>query len=178
MLFGTISRMRDAIIRALAISARQHRILEDGAFYAVPGAPCRVRNRSTARSTTLRLPESLPPEEISKALRICVGRSFGATEEQAVQAVSRAPGFKATSAQLRDVIAAVLERTSRPARVSTPLDWMHQSESNIAAKLGPPQRVIVPGSTAGIARALSPAGVALGGPFQQLLTRERLAPAY
>ncbi|WP_217433665.1 DUF3320 domain-containing protein [Caulobacter sp. S45] len=104
------SRMREAIIRALAISTRQHRILEDGAFYAVPGAPCRVRDRSTARSTTLRRPESLPPEEISKALRICVGRSFGATEEQAVQAVSRALGFKATSAQLRDVIAAVLER--------------------------------------------------------------------
>ena len=103
-------RIQDAVARALAISARQHRILEDGAFYTFPGAPCGVRDRSAARSTTLRRPESLPPAEISTALRSCVGHSFGATEEQAIQAVSRSLGFKATSTQLRDVIAAVLKR--------------------------------------------------------------------
>ena len=52
----------------------------------------------------------MPPEEISTALRDCVSRNFGATEEQAVQAVSRSLGFKATSAQLREIIAAVLQR--------------------------------------------------------------------
>ena len=38
-----------------------------------------------------------------------VSRNFGATEDQAVQAVSRAFGVKATSAQLKDAITAILE---------------------------------------------------------------------
>lgn len=102
------ARIQAAIALALTVSARQHRILEDGNFYARPGATCRVRDRSAARSLTLKRPENLPPEEISTALLACVSRNFGATEDQAIQAVSRALGFKATSAQLREVIAAVL----------------------------------------------------------------------
>jgi len=50
----------------------------------------------------------LPPDEIGAALVDVVSRNFGATDDQAIQAVSRAFGFKATSAQLRDVIASVL----------------------------------------------------------------------
>jgi hypothetical protein len=50
----------------------------------------------------------LPPAEIESALIDVVSRNFGATEDQALQAVSRAFGFKATSAQLREVLGTVL----------------------------------------------------------------------
>jgi very-short-patch-repair endonuclease len=101
-------RIQDAVQRAIAVAVRQHRLVEDGVFYVLPGAEPIVRERSAARSPTLRKPEALPPAEISLALVEIVSRNFGATEEQAILAVSRALGFKSTSIQLRDVIAAVL----------------------------------------------------------------------
>lgn len=75
----------------------------------MPGAPVPVRDRGAAASSTLRRPETLPPAEIVTALVSVVSRNFGATEDQAVQAVSRAFGVKATSAQLKDAITAILE---------------------------------------------------------------------
>jgi hypothetical protein len=72
------------------------------------GAEPLVRDRSATQSPTLRKPEALPPSEIGVALVGTVSRNFGATEEQAILAVSRTFGFKSTSSQLRDVIASVL----------------------------------------------------------------------
>jgi very-short-patch-repair endonuclease len=104
------TRIQDAVHRAIEIAARQGRVVEAGGFYATPGAWPVVRDRSVAQSPTLRRPDMLPPAEIAVAFVDVVGRNFGATDDQAIQAVSRALGFKATSAQLRDVIAAVLDR--------------------------------------------------------------------
>ncbi len=101
-------RIRDAVRRAVDISARQGRLLGGNDFYTVPGADISVRDRSAASSSTLRRPEVLPPEEIEKALIDISSRNFGATRDQLVQAVSRALGFKATSAQMREVIIEVL----------------------------------------------------------------------
>ena len=102
------ARIHDAVRRAIAVAVRQHRLVEDGVFYTIPGGEPAVRDRSVARSPGLRRPETLPPAEIAAALVDIVSRNFGATEEQAILAVSRALGFKATSAQLREVIATVL----------------------------------------------------------------------
>ncbi len=102
-------RIRDAVRRALEVSVRQGRILDEQDFYTMPGAPVPVRDRSAAASPTLRRPETLPPAEIETALLHVVSRNFGATEDQAVQAVSRAFGVKATSAQLKEAITAILE---------------------------------------------------------------------
>jgi len=102
-------RIRDAVRRAVETSARQGRILSAGEFFSAPGADVLVRDRSEAMSPSLRRPEMLPPSEIETALIDVVSRNFGATEDQAVQAVARAFGFKATSAQLRDVLGGVLE---------------------------------------------------------------------
>jgi very-short-patch-repair endonuclease len=102
-------RIRDAVRRALQVSVRQGRIVDDQDFYTMPGAPVPVRDRGAATSSTLRRPETLPPAEIVTALVSVVSRNFGATEDQAVQAVSRAFGVKATSAQLKDAITAILE---------------------------------------------------------------------
>ncbi|CAN7653147.1 DUF3320 domain-containing protein [Bosea sp. LjRoot9] len=102
-------RIRDAVRRAVETSARQGRIVAQGEFFSAPGANVVVRDRSEAMSPTLRRPDMLPPVEIETALIDVVSRNFGATEEQAVQAVARAFGFKATSSQLRDVLGGVLE---------------------------------------------------------------------
>jgi len=104
------ARMRDAVRRAVDVSIRQGRILEQDDFLSAPGGDVIVRDRSDALSPTLRRPDMLPPSEIEKALIDVVSRNFGATEDQALQYVSRAFGFKATSAQLRDVLLDVLNK--------------------------------------------------------------------
>lgn len=101
-------RIREAVRRAVDVSCRQGRIVASGDFLSAPGAEISVRDRSEASSPTLRRPDMLPPTEIESALIDVVSRNFGATEDQALQAVARAFGFKATSAQLREVLGAVL----------------------------------------------------------------------
>ncbi len=102
------SRIRDAVRGAVDISIRMGRIVTKGDFLTVPGADVVVRDRSEAGSLTLRRPDMLPPVEIEKAIIEVVSNNFGATEEQALQHVSRAFGFKATSAQLREALLKVL----------------------------------------------------------------------
>ncbi|QFU33182.1 DUF3320 domain-containing protein [Brevundimonas sp. Bb-A] len=102
-------RIRDAVRRAIDVSISQGRVLEDDGFFSHPGADIVVRDRSGAASPTLRKPEMFPPAEIEAALVSIVSRNFGATEDQAVQAVARAFGVKSTSAQLKDLILDVLE---------------------------------------------------------------------
>ena len=107
-LHKTGSRILDAVTRALDVSVRMGRLVRDGDFYAEPGVQPVVRDRGEARSPTLRKPDALPPAEIAAALVEVLGRNFGATEEQAIQAVSRALGFRSTSAQIRETIETVL----------------------------------------------------------------------
>ena len=97
-------RIQDAVERAVKVAVRQNRLVEKEDFYWRPGTEPVVRDRSCANSPTLRKPEMLPPTEIRTALVDLVAQNFGATEEQAVQAGSRAFGFKSTSSQLREAI--------------------------------------------------------------------------
>lgn len=97
-------RIQDSVERAVAIAVRQHRIIEEREFYSVPHGEVVVRNRSGARSPTLRKPDMLPPAEIRVAVFDIISRNFGAAEDQVVLAASRAFGFKSTSAQLREII--------------------------------------------------------------------------
>lgn len=102
-------RIRDAVRKALVVSVRQGRVVDADDFFSMPGANVPVRDRSSVTSPTLRRPEMFPPTEIETALLGIVSRNFGATEDQAIQAVSRAFGMKATSAQIKDAIGSVLE---------------------------------------------------------------------
>ena len=102
------SRIREAVKRAVDFSLRQGRIVAIDEFFSCPGMPIQVRDRSEAKSATLKRPELLPPAEIEAALIDITSRNFGATRDQAVLAVSRALGFKATSAHVREVIMEVL----------------------------------------------------------------------
>lgn len=97
-------RIQDTVEQAVKVALRQKRLVQAEDFYWRPGSEPVVRDRSYAKSPSLRKPEMLPPTEIRMALVDLVGQNFGATEDQAVQATSRAFGFKSTSGMLRSVI--------------------------------------------------------------------------
>ncbi|HEX8572871.1 MAG TPA: DUF3320 domain-containing protein [Allosphingosinicella sp.] len=98
------ARIQDAVEQAVKVAVRQKRLVEEDDFYWRPGSEPVVRDRSCAKSPSLRKPEMIPPTEIRMALVDLVSQNFGATEEQAVMAASRAFGFKSTSGQLREII--------------------------------------------------------------------------
>ena len=103
-------RIRDAIERAVAISVSQGRMVREGGFLFEPGCTPTVRDRSQVRSPGLRKPDMLPPTELRAAILQVVHANFGATPSQVALTVARDLGFKATSAQLRGVIDASVER--------------------------------------------------------------------
>ena len=103
------SRIRAAVERA-AKAAAQHGLIVGGPFYSMPEQAVVTRDRSLVESLTLRKPEALPPAEIDHTLLTIVDTNFGAGRDDLVQAASRAFGFAATSAQLREVLHAGIGR--------------------------------------------------------------------
>ncbi len=98
------NRVRQAVERGIKAALSSGSITADGEFYGVPGTEPKVRDRSNVASPSLRKPEMLPPTEIKVAAVAFVEMNMGATLEETVTGVSRAFGFKATSAQLRQVL--------------------------------------------------------------------------
>lgn len=103
-------RIQEAVERAIQISVRVGRIVQEGDFLSIPGTKPQARDRSSVKSLSLRRPDTLPPAEIEAAIMEVVRANFGATEDQVCMVVSRAFGFKSTSTQLREAIAAVWNR--------------------------------------------------------------------
>ena len=103
------SRIRGAVDRAVRI-ATQLRLIEGGPFYSTPGQVAVVRDRSAVQSQTLRKPDYLPPAEIDLALLEIIDANFGAGRDELAQAASRLFGFAATSAQLRAILDAGIDR--------------------------------------------------------------------
>jgi very-short-patch-repair endonuclease len=103
------SRIRAAVERAVRV-ATDRGLIEGGPFYQLPNQKVIARDRSAVTSATLRKPEMLPPAEIDAAIIQIVGDNFGARREEIVMAVSRLLGYAATSAQLRFVLIAGVER--------------------------------------------------------------------
>lgn len=103
------SRIRAAVERAV-LTAAQQRLVEGGPFYAKPGHQVVVRHRTQVQSATLRKPEMLPPAEIDAAVVRIIKANYGASRAELVQALSRCFGFTSTSAQLRGVLEAGIDR--------------------------------------------------------------------
>jgi very-short-patch-repair endonuclease len=101
-------RIQTAIEQAVDVSVRTDRLVRDGDFLSIPGREPRVRDRSVVTSATLRRCEALPPAELERAVLDIVRTHFGAADDQIALAVSRAVGFKSTSAQLRTLIADIV----------------------------------------------------------------------
>lgn len=101
-------RIQDAVMAGVDAAVAAQRVDRDGDFLSLSGSRLVLRDRSDALSSGLRKPEMISPAEIAAGIRNVVVSNLGATEEEAVQAVSRGMGFKATSAQLRSVVLSVI----------------------------------------------------------------------
>lgn len=100
------SRIDAHVGNAIRIAVNSGEVLRSGPFLLWPGVPITLRDRALASSPSLRRLELLPPMEIDAGLKAIINQSLGATEDEAVNAVARGLGFKATSAQLREIICA------------------------------------------------------------------------
>lgn len=103
------SRIRAAVERAVT-AAVQHGLIQGGPFYSAPDQAVVGRDRSMVTSLSLRKPEVLPPAEIDQVLLTIIDANYGAGRDDLVQAASRAFGFSATSAQLKEVLQAGIGR--------------------------------------------------------------------
>ncbi len=97
-------RIQDAIERGLIVAESLGAVARRGDFCFKPGASIRLRDRSGVMSPGLRKPEMISPEEVAQGAIELVRSNLGATEEEIATSVARMLGFKATSAQLRQLV--------------------------------------------------------------------------
>jgi len=98
------ARIETHVRSAIDVAVRSGDVVQDGRFLMLKDAPIVLRDRREVISQSLRKIEFIPPMEIDQGLKHIIIASLGATSEQAVSAVSRGLGFKATSSQLRDTV--------------------------------------------------------------------------
>ncbi|KQW47225.1 MULTISPECIES: DUF3320 domain-containing protein [unclassified Ensifer] len=98
------NRIDSHVGNAIRVAVNGGEIHRSGEFLLWPGSEIALRDRSNVTSLGLRRVEMLPPMEIDEGLKAIVSSSLGATPDEAINAVSRAMGFKATSSQLRELI--------------------------------------------------------------------------
>ncbi|HEV7368440.1 DUF3320 domain-containing protein [Arenibaculum sp.] len=107
------SRIQAAVERGVQAACNAGVIVGDQGFLSMPGTNPVARDRCEVSSAGLRKPEMLPPAEIKAAALTFVTANLGATHEEVVMGVSRLFGFKATSAQLRQVLGTAVEAAVR-----------------------------------------------------------------
>ncbi len=103
------SRIRGQVGHAIDVAVGGQAVHRSGDFLIWPNGEIRLRDRSLVSSPDLRRVEMIPPIEIEEGLRSLIGGGLGATEDEAVNAIARGLGFKATSSQLRDLIVSRIE---------------------------------------------------------------------
>ncbi|SEA41320.1 DUF3320 domain-containing protein [Paraburkholderia sartisoli] len=97
-------RIEDVVGRSIDVAVTMGRITRSGEFLSTPNHVPVPRDRSGVNAIALRRADMLPPAEIEVATLQLIERSFGATREQVVQAVSRGFGIRNTSGQVRSVL--------------------------------------------------------------------------
>ncbi|MAP17528.1 MAG: helicase [Aurantimonas sp.] len=103
------ARIQAAVVEGVERAITHREIFREGDFLSLANAEAIVRDRRDALSSGLRKPETLPPAELRAGILRIVTDNFGATDDEVAGALSRQLGFKATSAQLRAVIASAVE---------------------------------------------------------------------
>ena len=103
-------RIQGAVERACDVGVRRGRLVRDGAFLSLPGGVVTVRDRGSVTSATLRRPEMLPQAELEAAVLRVVRSGMGASPEEIAAVAPRLLGFKAVSAQLRQLVRLASDR--------------------------------------------------------------------
>ncbi|MGO4704113.1 DUF3320 domain-containing protein [Dyella sp. 2RAB6] len=97
-------RIEDVVGRSIEMAVSMGRITRSGEFLSTPDCVPVPRDRSAVNAIALRRAEMLPPAEIEVAALQLIERSYGATRDQVIQAVSRGFGIRNTSSQVRSVL--------------------------------------------------------------------------
>ncbi|RQU99436.1 DUF3320 domain-containing protein [Burkholderia cenocepacia] len=100
----TGGRIEEVVGRSIDIATTTGRIARSGAFLSTPSSVPVPRDRSAVNAIALRRADMLPPAEIEVAALQLIERSFGATRDQVIRAVSRGFGIRNTSGQVRSVL--------------------------------------------------------------------------
>ena len=98
------ARIEDVVGRSIDIAIEMGRITRSGEFLSTPNRVPVPRDRSGVNTIALRRADMLPPAEIEVAALQLIERSFGATRDQVIQAVSRGFGIRSTGSQVRSVL--------------------------------------------------------------------------
>ncbi len=97
-------RIQSLVERAAAHAELTGKVEVREKFLSSPGGTVRIRDRSAVNSVNLRKPEMLPPIEVEEAVLQVLQANFGCSDGEISQAVGRLFGFRATSAQFREVV--------------------------------------------------------------------------
>jgi hypothetical protein len=101
----TGGRIAEAVESALTEVTHSGQVQQHGLFFSPSGqSEVPIRNREHVQSATLRKPEYLPPEEIQATLLTVVKHHLGVDADDALVEASRLLGFRAASAQLKEVL--------------------------------------------------------------------------
>lgn len=98
------SRIQESVAEGIRTLVLSERCQLDEECLIIPRDLVPIRNREAVRSSTLRKPDFLPPQEIRAAIEKVISEHHGAGEVEILQTVSRILGFKTTSAALRHMI--------------------------------------------------------------------------
>jgi hypothetical protein len=106
------SRVKEQVKTLLSQGQRQGWLVAQDDFYALPGQPSVLRDRSELSSVSLRSPTMVPPDELAAAIQAIVRKSVGVTTEEIAREVAHLLGVKQGSA-LRQVLDLQLARLQR-----------------------------------------------------------------
>lgn len=101
-------RIQESVSQAILTATTLEMITGAEGFHCVATTVPVLRDRCAVTSSTLRKPEMLPPAELIAGATAFVGENLGATPDEALAGLTRLLGFKAMSAQLRDVLDAAI----------------------------------------------------------------------
>ena len=109
---STGPRIQEQVRDAAGYAVEHGRIACDGSFLCGAGGAVEpvVRDRSEVKSLTLRKPALLPPVEVEWAILQVHEQNVALSAEKCAVQVARRFGFRATSPELRRVVAAAVER--------------------------------------------------------------------
>ena len=115
----TGKRIQEWVDRAARHAEQSGLLTQRGGFLRAAGeAPAPVvRDRSEVKSRTLRNVALLPPEEVECAILQAVEENVALADAECAVQVARRLGFRSTSAELRQVVAAAADRLTAAGRL-------------------------------------------------------------
>ena len=103
------TRIQSKVKSGLTFASKNGLVKVENGFYLHTNNDVIVRDRSMAKSSSLKKIECIPPQEIRKAIKLLIETNFGAGSDQIIFEVARLLGFKSTSSQLRESVKREIE---------------------------------------------------------------------